>query len=222
MTASRPRAVIFDCDGVLVQHNRLDFGPLTARMSASPDRSVLRALLSDGTDDGFVARAQALDAALPEAWLRREFHRIVAGLAAESRLVPGILAVLDALDDSKIPYAVASNGPLLKVQVSLGQHDGLVTRFGRHMHSGLTRRVTKPSPKFFLRPARQLGVRPRHCAVVDDGLHGIVAAVSAGMRALCYAGEGKSPPLAEEGVALAEYKITLFRDMTQLPQLLGL
>ncbi len=222
MAAARPSAVIFDCDGVLVQHARLDFAPLTARMGKAPDRSTLRNLLADGTEDGFVARARALDPALPVPWLRHEFHRILAHVAAESRLVPGILTALDALDDSDIPYAVASNGPMLKIQVSLAQHEGLATRFGPHIHSGQTRRIAKPSAAFFLLPAHRLGVRPRRCAVVDDGLLGIIAAVSAGMRALCYAGEGKNPPLADEGAALADYQITLFRDMTQLPQLLGL
>lgn len=221
-TLPPPAAVIFDCDGVVVQHNRLDFGPLTDRMVDPPDRSRLRTLFADGTEDSFVARAKTMDATLPEAFLRSEFHRVLAHLAANSRIVPGILTVLDTLEATGIPFALCSNGPLLKMQISLARHDGLGARFGEHVYSGQIWGVAKPSPKFFLRPARCLGVRPRECAIVDDGISGVIAGVAAGMRTFCYGGEGNSRALASEQEALADYDVTLFHAMTDLPNLLGL
>jgi beta-phosphoglucomutase-like phosphatase (HAD superfamily) len=46
----------------------------------------------------------------------------------------------------------------------------------------------KPAPDLFLHAAKQMGVPPSACIVVEDSKYGIQAARAAGMRALGYAG----------------------------------
>jgi beta-phosphoglucomutase-like phosphatase (HAD superfamily) len=56
----------------------------------------------------------------------------------------------------------------------------------------------KPAPDLFLHAARQMGVDPAACVVVEDSRPGVQAARAAGMRAFGYAG-GLTPAERLEG-----------------------
>ena len=135
-----------------------------------------------------------------------------APLALGTPLVPGILAVLDALDAAGVPYAMGSNGSAEKMQITLGQH-GLIPRF-KGLFSGQTLGKPKPAPDLYLHAAAALGVDPSACVVIEDSPTGARAARLAGMRCMGYAPQGDAA-LAAEGAVL-------FSDMKDLPALLGL
>ena len=218
------QAVIFDCDGVVMERNRSAFGPLSdalALQGITPDRSDLRGLLRGGNPGSFVKKVIGLGADLPENWLVAEYDSILQQLADGARPVAGIVDVLTILDSAGIRYAMASNGPLVKMEVMLAQHDGMADRFGGHLYSARSLHTQKPAPRIFLHAARRLGVPPRRCAVVDDGILGVTAAIAAGMRGFYFAAEDRDG-LGDEGAALSDYAITPFRAMTELPALLGL
>lgn len=73
----------------------------------------------------------------------------------------------------------------------------------------------KPAPDLFLHAAKQMGVDPSACIVVEDSKYGVQAARAAGMRALGYAG-GLTPAHRLEGP-----HTTVFDDMRDLPRLLA-
>ncbi len=60
-----------------------------------------------------------------------------------------------------------------------------------------------------------MGAAPRACVVIEDSPLGVMAGTAAGMRVLGFAPEGDSADLAAAGAAL-------FRNMAELPGLLGL
>lgn len=213
----RPLAVIFDCDGVLVDSEAIAFEMLEADLASyAPDlsRAQMERDLLGLTLSGVATQARSLGADLPADWVEDFYARLYARLEQGAPLVPGILTVLDALDAASIPYAIGSNGSPRKMQITLGQHDGLIARFQGRIFSGQDMQHPKPSPDLFLHAACAMCVAPAHCTVIEDSPTGARAARAAGMRCMGYAPHGTAALVAEGAQP--------FPRMTDLPALLGL
>ncbi len=213
-----PSAVLFDCDGVIVDSEPILFDLLTgdlARHGLPLSADEMERLFIGGTIPGVQARARELGAHLPDDWVDDFYVRLYTRLAQGAPLVPGIEAVLDALDAAGIPYAVGSNGSDRKMQVTLGQHPSIMRRLSGRTFSGQTLGKPKPAPDLYLHAAAFLGVAPQACVVVEDSPTGARAAKAAGMRCFGFAPHGSGTALVNEGA-------TLFRAMSDLPGLLGL
>lgn len=213
-----PRAVIFDCDGVLVDSEPAAFDLLAEDLAAHGlplPRAEMERIFIGGTIAGVHVKARSLGAALPDGWVSEFYDRLYARLAEGTPLVPGVLDLLDALDAAGIPYAVGSNGSDRKMQVTLGQHPGLLDRFQDRLFSGQTLGAPKPAPDLYLQAARALGQHPSDCVVIEDSPTGASAAAAAGIPCFGYAPH-------DDGAALAAEGATLFRSMSDLPRLLGL
>lgn len=213
----RPAAVIFDCDGVVVDSEH----PTLVMVRDDLEKYGLCLTLEEleagyigGTVETVAEKARANGARLPEDWVGDFYQRMYAMLRASVPLVPGIVAVLDALDSAGIPFAMGSNGTPEKMQITLGQH-GLVERFRGHLYSGQALGRPKPAPDLFLHAAGRLGVDPAACVVVEDSAAGARAARAAGMRCFGYAPKGAHDGLTAEGAVL-------FNSMAELPALLGI
>ena len=207
--------VIFDCDGVLVDSERL---------AVRVDVQVLAALgwpLSEqDIIDRFVGRSHAFFISEVEAHLGRrlptdwedEFHPLYRkAFAAHLTPVPG---VVEALDRITLPTCVASSGTHEKMRYTLGL-TGLYERFVGRIFSVEEVTNGKPAPDLFLHAAERMGVEPSACAVVEDSRHGVEAARAAGMLAFGFAG----------GLTSAERlrgpRTIVFSDMRELPDLVA-
>ena len=60
--------------------------------------------------------------------------------------------------------------------------------FGSNVFSANDVEDGKPAPDLFLHVARQMGVQPQDCIVVEDSPAGVTAAVAAGMTAIGFVG----------------------------------
>lgn len=213
-----PAAVLFDCDGIIVDSEDIAFGLLMdefATHGLTLPRARMEAEVLGLTMAGVADRARALGAALPEDWVPRFYDRLYARLEQGTPLIPGILPVLDRLDAAGIPYAVGSNGSDRKMEITLGQHPALRARLRGRMFSGQTLGAPKPAPDLWLHAARALGADPARCTVVEDSPTGARAARAAGMRCLAYAPQGDAAAMVREGAFP-------FASMAALPGLLGL
>ncbi len=213
----RPEAVIFDCDGVVVDSEPLAFSILAADLAAhglTLSHAEISRLFLGGTVRELFKTARNLGATLPDGWPDHFYDRLYARLAEGAPLIPGILSLLDRLDAEGIPYAIGSNGSDRKMQITLGQHPGLIARFKGHLYSGQTLGKPKPAPDLYLHAARALGVAPARCVVIEDSPTDARAARAAQIRCYGYAPEG-NPALAAEGAIL-------FHGMDDLPALLDL
>jgi HAD superfamily hydrolase (TIGR01509 family) len=207
--------VIFDCDGVLVDSERI---------AVRTDVKVLAQLGWHLTEDECIERFVGLSdksikaaieahlgCVLPDDW-DEEFKSLYRdAFAAELTPVPGVVA---ALDQITLPTCVASSSSHEKLRFTLGL-TGLYERFAGRIFSAYDVGRGKPEPDLFLHAASRMGVPREACAVVEDSRYGIQAARAAGMRAFGYAG-GLTPRAWLEAPG-----VVVFTDMRELPALLG-
>ena len=223
MTASRFDAVLFDCDGVLV-----DSEPIT--------NGVLRDMLEEAgwlltpaeCMTMFVGKAVKDEAALIEAktgkpltdaWMLRFRERRNEGLVRDLKAIAG---AVDAVSKVHALYggriACASGADRFKVELQL-EKCGLMQYFKGHIFSGHETPRSKPFPDVYLAAAAALGVDAKHCAVIEDTVTGVAAGVAAGATVFGY-----SPPElghdAPAALRAAGAKL-VFTDMRELAGLLA-
>jgi HAD superfamily hydrolase (TIGR01509 family) len=205
--------VIFDCDGVLVDSERL-----AVRTEAQILASLGWPLTEAEVVDRFVGRsAEYMHAQIeqqlgrPVDWEREFESRYRDVFERELRPVEGIVEVLQAL---RTPTCVASSGTHAKIRFSL-RLTGLLDFFQDRIFSVQDVPRGKPEPDLFLYAAERMGIAPTMCAVVEDSPSGLEAALAAGMRVFAFAG-GVVPRqrLRHEGVLV-------FDHMRLLPGLLA-
>lgn len=186
--SSPAELILFDCDGVLVDSEKL---------SVEVDRRVLAEfgwhLSAEEIVHRFVGRSGAhfraeleahLGRALTDDWEAPYHAWYAAAFERDLEAVPGVAAAIDAIP---IRNCVASSGSHVKIRTTLGL-TGLLPRFEGRIFSAEDVANGKPSPDLFLHAAASMGVAPAECIVVEDSRFGVQAARAAGMRVLGYAG----------------------------------
>jgi HAD superfamily hydrolase (TIGR01509 family) len=207
--------VIFDCDGVLVDSERIAV-KVDVEMMAQLGWRLTEAEAVDAfvgvSDASFRKIIEAkIGRSLPDDWEATTQPLYRNRLAAELKPVDGIV---EALDRITLPTCVASSGSHDKMRFTLGL-TGLYDRFAGRIFSATQVARGKPAPDLFLFAAEQMGARPAECIVVEDSAFGVAAARAAGMHVLAYAG-GVTP-----AAKLAGAGTTIFYDMRDLPVLLS-
>jgi HAD superfamily hydrolase (TIGR01509 family) len=210
--------VIFDCDGVLVDSERL-IVKVEAQMCRErgwdlTEEDVVREFVGL-SDAAMLARLSDLvGEVLPADWEAEYAARCRQALAGDLEAVPGVAGALDAIEQAGVATCVASSGSHEKMALTLGR-TGLLDRFAGRIHSATDPQVRagKPAPDLFLHAAARMGVEPSRCAVVEDSPYGLTAALVAGMAAFAFSGSViPADRLAGEG-------ITVFDSMSELPSL---
>jgi HAD superfamily hydrolase (TIGR01509 family) len=182
--------VIFDCDGVLVDSERIanrEFALLLKEIGLEFTlQEMFDTFVGNSMPKCVEVIAERLGHAPPDDLLDR-YHTVTRiALVRELQAVPGIYDLLDTLDAAAIPYAVASNGEHAKMNATLGV-TGLLPRFTGRRFSSADVANPKPAPDLFLHVAQQLRVKPDRCLVVEDSPLGVQGARAAGMTVVGYA-----------------------------------
>lgn len=212
--------LICDCDGVLVDSEVIADRVLVQALSAAFPGIDFRAAAK-------TAFGQQTSAFLAE--LEGRFGIVVAGdfvagvereidAALKCSLAP-IAGVREALESVPLPAAVVSNSRLARIAASL-RRAGLAEVFGARVFSAEEVARPKPHPDVYLHAARQLGVEPARCIVVEDSVTGLNAARAAGMKTIAFVGASHVP----HGYAqvLRNLGVTrIIERMEQLPALIA-
>lgn len=215
----RPRLVIFDCDGTLVDSEEISSEQLARSLSehglattTAEARRDYQGLLLGEID---VRAGAALGRPLPDGWLD-DFERARAErFRRELRAVADAASTVRALKEAGLAVCVASQGKLEKTRLSL-ELTGLRELFAeRELFSAWSVARGKPHPDLFLHAAVSMGAEPGECVVIEDAPSGIEAARAARMRSIGYEPGGGGALLragADEVIGALE----------ELPQRLGI
>lgn len=213
-----PDLIIFDCDGVLVDTERLTNANMAELITdlgypiSGPEcqRRFMGRTLENVQEIVEALIGQALPQDWPDQVRARDLESFKAGVPA----IPGISGVLDALDTAGLPYCVGSSGRYQKMRTTLGSA-GLLPRLEGRLFSAEDCARGKPAPDVFLLAARSLGFAPEACVVVEDSLPGVKAARAANMRVFAYVDD----PSADRA-ALQKAGAVLFEQMSELTGLI--
>ena len=192
----KPDLVIFDCDGVLV-----DSEIVAARVEAE----MLREAGYDITADEIAERYSSLtfkdimihiekeaQMLLQASMIKQAEAKVDERLRAEVKAIPGVAEAAASLSVKK---CVCSNSSEERIAIML-QRTNLARFFEGVIFSSLatpTKRP-KPAPDVFLYAAEQMGAEPAGTIVIEDSVHGIMGARTAGMRVIGFTGASHSHP----------------------------
>ncbi len=216
-------AVLFDCDGVLVDSEPITNGLLRdmlaeAGWDLSP-QECMRIFLGKAVKDERARIEAHTGRPLTDEWLAAFRARRNALLVERLQPIAGApqaVAAVHALYRGRI--ACASGADLGKVLLQF-EKTGLTRWFEGRIFSGHDLPRSKPFPDVYLAAAAALDADPARCAVVEDTVTGVTAGVRAGATVFGY-----SPPEMGHDVPAAlraAGAVTLFTDMAELPALLA-
>ncbi|TCV93272.1 HAD superfamily hydrolase (TIGR01509 family) [Luteibacter rhizovicinus] len=216
-------AVLFDCDGVLV-----DSEAITARVLADMLGELGWQVSLEETMRIFIGKAVKDEAATIQAhtgfsitpeWLAQFWARRNVALERDLEAIPGAVSTVRTLHRQLAGrIAVASGADRHKVELQLAKV-GILDCFEGRIFSGHETPRSKPHPDVYLAAASALGVDPKRCAIVEDTVTGATAGVATGATVFGYSpggpGHSGADALREVGVAC------VFDSMEHLPTLLA-
>lgn len=191
-------AVIFDADGTLVDSEELGLEILAehARFVGVPlgGPDEIAAMRGKSMASNLQWFAHRLGRSLPRDFEEQARARMAEAFRQHLVPMPGAHEVVQRL---AVPYCVATNGPRHKVELTL-EITGLLDLFRDRIFTSYEVGSFKPEPGLFLAAAAALGVRPEHCAVVEDSEPGMLAGLAAGMRVFAvHTNRDLAPELSE-------------------------
>jgi HAD superfamily hydrolase (TIGR01509 family) len=190
LSDARLPALIFDCDGVLI-----DSEYLASRVESEVARELKLTLGVDEAHDLFLGKTVdgVLDAIAARAgkrpssaWVYNWAFATAHTFLRELKAVDGVGVAVETLRQRGHRMAVASQSPLARVQLSL-HVAGLAGQFGDHIYVSTMVERPKPAPDIYLLAAQKLETAPADCIVIEDSPAGAAAALGAGMRVIGYA-----------------------------------
>jgi beta-phosphoglucomutase-like phosphatase (HAD superfamily) len=218
-TAKRFDAVLFDCDGVLVDSEPITNGVLREMLeelgwSLTP-AECMRLFIGKAVKDERAVIEARTGRPLTDDWLAlfraRRNERLDREVGPIAGAPEAVALIHDALA-GRIACASGADRPKVELQLS---RCGLMPFFQGRVFSGHELPRSKPAPDVYLAAAAALGVDPRRCAVVEDTVTGVTAGVAAGATVFGYSPSeaGHDAPAALRAAGASH----VFTDMRVLP-----
>ena len=211
-------AVLFDCDGVLVDSEPITNGILRTMLGELgwqlTQEECMAHFVGKALKEEVALIARQTGRAVGDAWLGAFQQRRNAALLEQLTAIPNVHAAVHAIHAHHgARIACASGADRFKVEMQL-RKVGLMEYFDGRIFSGYETPRSKPYPDVYLAAAAALQASPSRCAVVEDTLTGVAAGVAAGAVVFAYA------PLGDGAVLRAAGASQVFADMAELPALL--
>jgi HAD superfamily hydrolase (TIGR01509 family) len=202
LTQAQLPALIFDCDGVLIDSEWLAsrveaelVSALGAPLSTEGAHEIFLGKTVEGVLDAIAARTGTRPTA---GWVYNWAFATAHAFMKELAPMPGIAQGLEAFARRGHRMAVASQSPLARVHLSL-EATKLARFFGENVFVTSMVPRPKPAPDIYLLAASRLGATPAHCIVIEDSPAGAAAARTAGMRVIGYAPGDAAPAMRAAG-----------------------
>jgi HAD superfamily hydrolase (TIGR01509 family) len=194
ITSMNFEAILFDCDGVLVDSEAITCGVLRDMLEERGWRMTLAECMQRFVGHTVKSERSMIEAhtgvPLTDAWLEQFFARRNERLTQDITAIDGVHEAVAHLNEHcQGRIAVASGADRFKVEMMLKQV-GLIHFFEGRIFSGHEMPRSKPHPDVYLAAAAHLQIDPARCLVIEDTTVGITAGVAAGATVWAYAPPG--------------------------------
>jgi HAD superfamily hydrolase (TIGR01509 family) len=212
-------AVLFDCDGVLVDSEPITNGLLRDMLEEQGWKLTNEECIAYFVGKAVIDEKQAIEfntgKPLTDTWMQAFRSRRNAALENQLLAIPNIHKTVQSIHAAcEGRIACASGADRYKVELQLNKV-GLMSYFEGRIFSGHEMLRSKPAPDVYLAAAAHIGIHPKHCAVIEDTVTGVMAGIAAGCTVYAYAPRGEQSVLHAAGAHHA------FTDMAHLPALLA-
>lgn len=178
--------------------------PLVASLIGSDGRRLARVVAGAAGQTLGPEREEEID---------RRAGEIYGALNLDPKPLPGALELLQALDESRRRWAIATSSRREQVDSSI---KALARPRPPIVIDGSNVEHAKPAPDLLLFAARELGVEPARCCYVGDAIWDMQAAVAAGMPAIgVVSGAATAGELAGAGALFTVNDLNELIPMTQ-------
>ena len=213
-------AILFDCDGVLVDSEPITNGVLCTMLNEAG-----WAISPQDCMDIFIGKTVRSEAArieahtgqpLTDAWMAAFYARRNARLAAELQAIDGAVEAVRTVHErlqGRIACASGADRQKVEMQLTLA---GMAPYFAGQVFSGHELPRSKPAPDVYLAAAASLGVAPTRCLVLEDTETGVTAGVAAGATVLGFAPSGTTGHSAAQAL-LAAGAVHVLQHLNELP-----
>ena len=214
------KAILFDCDGVLVDSERITNGVLRDMLQergwTMTSADCMRYFVGKTVREEGVEIEARTGQPLTEDWLQRFYQRRNQALIDGLNIIAGAeRAVQAAHQQMQGRIACASGADRFKVEMQLTKV-GLMDYFAGRVFSGHEMPRSKPAPDVYLAAAHHLNTAGEQCLVIEDTSVGVTAGVAAGATVWAYCPEPEA-----EAALLRAGASRVFKHMAQLPELLA-
>jgi HAD superfamily hydrolase (TIGR01509 family) len=214
------RLVIFDCDGVLIDSERIADRVITEELAVigwpiTPAEVHARFLGMRTAEMPPIVEA-VIGRPLPDGWVAHVAQRLIVVLGEEVELMPGAVEALDATDALGLDWRIASNSGPRQLAAKFARTQLTERVAGRVLSANVIVAAGgrgKPAPDIFLAAAIAANCAPTACLVIEDSALGVRGAVAAGMQCLGFDPDGDGSHLTAEGAVP-------FHSMFDIPDLL--
>jgi len=196
-----PALVIFDCDGVLVDSERMEVGTLAEALiwlDCDLDAAELHERNRGGVIANLLAAVEHHTGRPTPDWFMARYRELQFARLRTVEVVPGAHEAVAVVIERDLPHCVVSGGPIAKMEASLGA-TGLWDAFDPHIYSCYDIGDHKPSPGIYLHALAQLGAEPDQCVAIEDSVTGVTAATMAGVPVIGLARDTTSDVLLAAG-----------------------
>jgi HAD superfamily hydrolase (TIGR01509 family) len=198
-------AVLFDCDGVLVDSEPITNGVLREMLNeagwALSPAECMAIFIGKAVRDERALIERETGRPLTEEWMRAFYARRDMRLRAELKAMDGALGAVAAAHrfvGGRIACASGADRPKVVMQIEMA---GMAPYFGDRIFSGHDMPRSKPAPDVYLAAAAHLGADTRRCLVIEDTPTGVRAGLDAGATVWGYCPEGHGRAFAGLPVA---------------------
>lgn len=209
------KCIIFDCDGVLVDSEAISakiFQEMVAELGCNLDfETVLEQITGTSMKENLAFFSKHIEGELPDDFETEFRKRSYETFKTDLKPIKGIRDILDKI---KIPIGVASSGPVEKIRSNLTTTN-LIQFFGENIFSSYDIQRWKPEPEIYLHAAKVMEFNPGECAVIEDSMAGVKAAIAGGFDVFVFAHD-------KNKTAFEELEATVFFEMDELESLLEL
>jgi HAD superfamily hydrolase (TIGR01509 family) len=185
--------VIFDCDGVLIDSEKISMAVDIALLAQNgihlTEAEMHLRFIGPTFEDMIADLEREHKKILPSDLSTRKDAMMLELYRSGLKPVPGVIPMLRKL---ALPKSIGTNGPRERALEAL-RLVGLEPFFGDRLTTYEDVKNPKPAPDVYQLAARRAGFKPAHCLVVEDSVTGATAALAAGCKVIGFTGVAHEP-----------------------------